>query len=144
MTLATHVDIDAPPERVWAVLTDFEQHPRWNPFIRHISGAVEKGARLHVVLGPPDSKPMTFKPTVTRAEPARALSWLGTLVAKWVFAGEHTFRLEPLADGGTRFHHGETFSGLLVPFLRKSLDTDTRRGFEAMNAALKAEAEHTG
>ena len=144
MTVATQIDINAPPERVWAVLTNFEQHPRWNPFIRHISGVVEEGARLHVTLGPPDGKAMTFKPVVTRAEPAQALAWLGTLLARWVFAGEHTFLLEPLLDGGTRFHHGEKFTGLLVPFLRKSLDTDTRHGFEAMNAALKVEAEHRG
>jgi hypothetical protein len=35
----------------------------------------------------------------------------------------------------------EKFGGILVPFLRKMLDTSTRAGFEALNAALKARAE---
>ena len=140
MEIQTQIDIDAPPERVWTVLTDFERQA-WNPFLREIRGEVREGARLYVRLGPPDGSVNTFKPVVTRVEPDRAFSWLGTLGAGWVFRGEHSFRLEPLGAGRTRFHHGEVFGGLLVPLLRKSLDTDTRRGFEAMNRALKAEAE---
>ena len=123
MQVQTQVDIDAPPERVWAVLTDVERQA-WNPFLREIRGEVREGARLLVRLGPPGGKANTFKPVVTRAEPGRALSWLGTLGA-----------------GRTRLHHGETFGGVLVPLLRRSLDTDTRRGFEAMNEALKVEVE---
>lgn len=84
---------------------------------------------------------MTFKPVVTHVEPARSFSWLGTLVGSWLFRGEHRFRLEPLGPGRTRFHHGEMFGGVLVPLLRKSLDTDTRWGFEMMNEALKAKVE---
>ncbi len=37
--------------------------------------------------------------------------------------------------------HSEYFNGILVRLLRKSLDTDTREGFEAMNRGLKARAE---
>lgn len=128
MTVQTHIDIDASPGRVWAVLTDFARYPAWNPFIREIRGEAREGARLHVRLGPPDGTPTTFTPVVTRAGPGREFSWLGTLVASWVFSGEHRFRLETLGDGQTRFHHGEAFDGALVPLLRKRLDTDTRRG----------------
>ena len=141
MEIQTQIDIDAPPKRVWAVLTDFERHPTWNPFIREIRGEPREGAQLYVRLAPPDGKPMTFKPVVTSAEPNRAFAWLGKLFASWVFAGAHRFRLEPLAADWTRFHHGEAFSGLLVPLIKRRLDTDTRRGFELMNEALKAEAE---
>ena len=138
--IQTHIDIDASPERVWEVLTDFPTHPSWNPFIREISGEVREGAELRVVLGP-RGKPVTFRPTVVEAEAPRALVWLGTFGGAWLFRGEHRFRLEALPDGGTRFHHGEAFGGLLLPLLRTSLDTETRAGFEAMNAALKARAE---
>ena len=141
MQIQTHIDIDAAPERVWAVLTDFTRHPSWNPFIREIRGEVREGARLYVRLGPPDGKPMTFKPVVTQAEHGRSFAWRGTLLAAWVFSGEHAFRLEALGPARTRLHHGEVFGGLLVPFLKRSLNTDTRRGFELMNEALKREAE---
>jgi hypothetical protein len=37
--------------------------------------------------------------------------------------------------------HAEQFSGVLVRLLRKSLDTQTHAGFEALNTALKTRAE---
>ncbi|MEM1270336.1 MAG: SRPBCC domain-containing protein [Bacteroidota bacterium] len=141
MTLSTYIDIDAPTDQVWAALMDFESYPQWNPFIREIRGEARRGARLFVRLGPAGKSPMTFKPAVTSVEPNRKFAWLGTLVAGWLFSGEHTFELEPLGSGSTRFHHRETFSGLLLPLLRNSLDTDTRAGFEQMNEALKARVE---
>ena len=141
MNIQTQIDIDALPEQVWSVLIDFQRYPDWNPFIREIRGEIQKGAKLYVRLGPPDGKPMTFKPVLTSAEPARSLSWLGTLFVPWLFQGEHKFLFEPIGSVGTRFYQSETFGGVLVPFFRKSLDTDTRRGFELMNEALKVEAE---
>jgi len=44
------------------------------------------------------------------------------------------------AGDDTRLRHSESFSGVLVPFLRKML-ARTEEGFNQMNAALKARAE---
>ena len=46
--LHTEIEIAAPPERVWAVLTDFGSYPEWNPFIRQISGHPAVGSHLDV------------------------------------------------------------------------------------------------
>ncbi|HEX7339909.1 MAG TPA: SRPBCC domain-containing protein [Rhodanobacteraceae bacterium] len=141
MQLHTHIDVAASPQRLWSVLTDFRRFPEWNPFIRSIQGSLRKGAKLDVRLGPPGGDIMAFKPMVTRVEPGRVLAWLGVLAAPWLFRGEHVFRLEPLEGGHTRMHQSETFGGLLLPLLRRRLEVDTRRGFEAMNKALKARVE---
>jgi hypothetical protein len=61
-----------------------------------------------------------------------------------LFDGEHFFKLEPKSNTQVVFHQGEVFSGLLVPFLRRSLDGATKQGFVAMNEALKREAESQG
>src|SRR3972149_2322813 len=42
--------------------------------------------------------------------------------------------------GGSRFLHGETFTGLLVPFM-DGLLRKTERGYALMNQALKARVE---
>jgi hypothetical protein len=142
LTLRTEIDIAAPAARVWDVLTDFAAFPQWNPFIRRIDGVLAPRSRLVVRIQPPGGRPMTFRPTVLRVEPERELAWRGRTFVPGLFDGEHVFTLEP-RGASVRFVHGETFSGLLVPVLRRSLETTTRQGFEAMNRALKARVEGT-
>ena len=135
----TRVEIAAPAARVWGVLTDFARFSEWNPFITRIEGVPEPGARLRVQIKPPGKSAMTFTPTVLVARPEKELRWLGRLLVPGLFDGEHAFELESRADGCS-FRQSERFAGLLVPFFGGMLEA-TRRGFEAMNAALKRRAE---
>ncbi len=137
----TEIEIDAPDQKVWRVLTDFAAYPEWNPFVRRVEGQVRVAARLHVTIQPSGAKGMSFRPTVLVAEPNRELRWLGHLWLPGIFDGEHSFSIEPLGEGRVRFVHWERFKGLLVPFLSNMLDGDTQRGFEEMNRALKLCAE---
>jgi hypothetical protein len=79
--LRAEIEIGAPPERVWQVLTDFGAYPEWNPFIRSIEGEPRVGSRLKVRIQPPGARAMTFRPTVRAAKPARELRWLRPPVA---------------------------------------------------------------
>ena len=139
--LHSEVEINAPAERVWQLLTDFASYPQWNPFIRSISGTPATAERLEVRIEPPDGRGMTFKPTVLNAEPNRELRWLGHLLVPGLFDGEHSLAIQPLEENRVRFVQRETFRGLLVPLFSRSLDNNTRRGFEKMNRALKERAE---
>jgi hypothetical protein len=139
--LHTEIEIQASPERVWSVLTDFQSFPEWNPFIRQAKGEVREGTRLEVNLQPSGARGMTFRPQVLRAEPGRELRWLGHLLVPGLFDGEHVFRIEPLGEDRVRFVQEEKFTGLLVTLFASGLDRDTRRGFEEMNRALKERAE---
>ncbi len=139
--LHTETEIEAPVERVWDLLTDFASYHQWNPFIRSISGQPVPGERLEVRLEPPGGRGMTFKPKVLNAEPNHELRWLGHLLVPGLFDGEHSFTIQPLEENRTRFIQREAFKGLLVPLFARSLDNNTRRGFEEMNRALKERAE---
>jgi hypothetical protein len=139
--LHSEIEIDAPAERVWHLLTDFASYPRWNPFIRRISGEPARGERLEARIEPPGGLGMTFKPKVLNAEPNRKLRWLGHLLVPGLFDGEHSFAIEPLEENRVRFIQREAFKGLLVPLFARSLETNTQRGIEEMNRALKERAE---
>ena len=139
--LHSEIEIDASAERVWGVLANFASYPQWNPFIRHISGELKVGERFEVRLEPPDSRGITLRPTVLRAEPNRELRWLGHLFVPGLFDGEHSLFIQPLEENRVRFIQSEMFKGVLVPLLARSLDTNTLRGFEEMNGALKERAE---
>lgn len=139
--LETEIEINAPAERVWKVLTDFHAHPIWNPFIKELRGKPAVGEKLRVFIQPPGGKGMVFKPTVLTADDNRELRWLGKLFISGLFDGEHYFRIESVDEDRVRFIQGEIFSGPLVRLFAKSLDTGTLAGLREMNDALKKRAE---
>jgi len=139
--LYTEIEIDASAETVWDILLDFTRYPAWNPFVTSIEGPAVEGERITIHLEPPSGKTMTFKPTVVSCEEPWEFAWLGHLFIPGIFDGKHIFEIAAHGKGKVQFVQREEFRGLIVPLLWKSLDTDTRSGFEAMNIALKARAE---
>lgn len=41
--LRTEIEIKAPPEKVWEILTDLARYPEWNPFFHHAVGTLKVG-----------------------------------------------------------------------------------------------------
>jgi len=140
MQLRTEIDINAPREKVWTVLTDFARYHEWNPFITHIAGELRAGSRLELTISPPESGEMAFRPDVVVCNPGEELRWRGKLLFMGLCDGEHFFRLSDGAAGGTKFVHGEDFTGLFVRFLNNKF-TQVARGFVYMNTALKKRVE---
>jgi hypothetical protein len=140
--LDSMIDIDAPAERVWQVLTDFGAYPAWNPFIVRADGAAEEGSRLTVRMQPVGARGVTLTPTVLEAVDGRRLRWFGRLWLPRIFDAEHVFTVDARPDGGTRLRQSELFRGVLVPLMARSLDRHTLPAFVAMNEALKQRAEH--
>src|SRR3712207_3408729 len=139
--LRSEAAIQASPQRVWEILTDFRAYPEWNPFIPRITGSLETGARLDVQLQPPGGRGVRMRPTVQAVEPSRELRWLGHLGIPGLFDGEHRFRIEAVGADRVRFVQEERFTGLLAPLVLRFVERSTQQGFEAMNQALKARAE---
>jgi hypothetical protein len=139
--LHSEIEIYASAERVWRLISDFPSYPQWNPFIRRITGEPTTGERLEVRIEPPGGRGMTFRPTVLNAEPNLELRWLGHLLVPGLFDGEHALTIQPLEEHRVSFVQREVFRGLLVPLFARSLDNNTKRGFEEMNHALKERAE---
>ena len=137
----TEIEIDATPDAVWSVLVDFASYPQWNPFIRSIQGAALAGTSLVARIQPSGASGMTFRPTVLMADPPREFRWLGKLLVRGLFDGEHRFAIRELPGGRSRFEQSERFTGLLVALFRGALDRDTKRGFAEMNLALKQRVE---
>jgi hypothetical protein len=134
----TEIEINASPEKVWGILTDFARYEEWNPFIVKAAGKAEQGTTIKIHIKTPAGKKREYHPKITKAERGRELRWMGK---SWVLNGEHIFIIEPLQEGCVWLVHREAFDGLLTSFFGKSLDTDIKQGLEEMNRALKARAE---
>ena len=138
--LRTEIEIQASPEKVWKILTDLDKYPNWNTFICHAVGKAEIGKTVDIDFQP-DGKGLKLHCTVARYQPNRELSWKYHATHLLLFRGEHIFTIEPLGENQVRFIDREEFNGLLVFTQAKDIDTNTRRGFESMNKALKVRAE---
>ena len=136
----TEIEINAPDDIIWNIITDFDGYSRWNPFIKEISGIPEEESQIEVFIKPPNSNGMKFRPRIIKYEPKKELGWLGRLWILKLFDGEHSLIIKKIDDNKTLFIQKERFHGLLVPLLSNLLK-NTKSGFELMNNALKQEAE---
>jgi hypothetical protein len=141
--ISTSIDIAAPSSRVWEVLMNFPAYSDWNPFIRQIAGSTNPGSKLQLTVQPEGGSAMSFVPEVLVCMPEREFRWRGRVLFKGVFDGEHALKLTESTAAACTFAQEETFSGVLVPLImRGAMLAGTEAGFEAMNRALKARAEH--
>lgn len=140
-SIRSAIEIRAPLEAVWQILTDFSAYPEWNPHIRQVRGKPRVGGRLTIRSHPQGGRPVVLRPVVTTWSPPTELRWRGTFVSRLLFSGEHGFKLEQLAGTRVRFHQDETFSGLLVPLYARLRLPKTREGFAQANEALRERAE---
>lgn len=138
--LSVEIIIRAPKEKVWAILTDFDNYHTWNPFIISSAGKAVVGTRLRNVMRN-GGKDFTFKPKLLAVQENVHFEWLGNLLIPGIFDGRHYFRIEDIGNGQVKLTQGEHFSGILSGMLLKSMGEDTRRNFIAMNEALRQRAE---
>lgn len=135
--ISTQINIKSSPDKVWTVLTNFKNYPNWNPFIQSIEGEVAIGKRFNAVIQAPNNKAMKFSPKVLVFDTNREFKWLGHLLIKGLFDGEHRFQLVANSNGSTTFIQSEKFTGILVPLFKSMLEKDTLLGFQLMNNKLK-------
>lgn len=135
--IITEIEIQSPVKKVWETFIANNTWSSWNPFIIRSEGQLKTGQRITNTMAMPGRKPMTFRPTILSVDPNKELRWLGHLLIPGLFDGEHYFLFEESAKG-TRFVHGEKFTGLLLFTVNME---DIRRSFVALNEALKKRVE---
>jgi len=136
MTCATTIDVRATPARIWSLLTNAADVPRWSSTVTRLTGTIAQGEKL--ALEVPAAPGRTFTPKVTRLEAERVMEWSDGFAP--MFRGVRTFTLEPRPDGTTAFSMIEVFSGVMLPMIKRSLP-DFGPSFVAYATDLKREAE---
>jgi uncharacterized protein YndB with AHSA1/START domain len=128
------LEIAAPPETVWAVLTDFAHWPDWNKDVKSMSfdGPLEPGSTFRWKAGPG-----TIVSTLEQVDPPRYVRWRGKTMS---ITAIHEWRLQE-RDGGTHVETEESFSGALASLMRGSLQKTLDTSLEGGLGYLKAEAE---
>jgi hypothetical protein len=134
------IGIQAPPEAIWAVISDIEGWEAWNPIYPKAQGTLRIGSPLTLELALDGRRPQTIRPVILDWIPNEQIHWrltaLGGLVKTTRF-----LEIEKLTDTGCIFANGEVFAGALGPSAVRSLRGPIRKGFAAMSEAVKARVE---
>jgi hypothetical protein len=128
--------VDAPPNAVWAILTDAPAYAQWDSGVQEVEGPIAPGEKIKVVS---EANPgRAFPVKVTEFEPGRSMVWSGGMPLG-LFKGVRTFTLAP-EGAGTRFAVREEYTGPLLPLIWRSMP-DLGPSFEQFARGLKARAE---
>jgi len=131
------VNIESSPSRIWALLTDAENFPRWNSTVTAIDGAIRDGRQIRIHVPGTDR---TFTPRISNVVRDTRMTWTGGFAP--LFKGVRTFELVPQPGGSTMFVMQERFAGLMLPIVGRAMP-DFGPVFERYAADLKREAERT-
>lgn len=134
----TSIAIEAPAERVWALLTDASSWLSWNPTVEKIEGRIAPGETVKVFAK--ISPGRAFPVKVVSFTPPQRMVWSSGMPFG-LFKGERTFTLTPRGRT-TEFSMLEEFTGLLAPLIGLSIP-DLQPAFDEFAAALKARAERS-
>jgi hypothetical protein len=134
---ASEIEIEAPVDVVWQVLTDVERWPAWNPEVRWVSlqGPVAPGAEFRWKAGPG-----TISSTLGEVDAPHRIAWTGTTLG---VGAAHVWRLHE-RDGGTLVQTEEAFTGVVARLLRrwlhKTLDAALANGLRHLKSEAEARA----
>ena len=136
-TFQAATSIEAPAERVWALLVDVARWPAWNTTVDKVDGHVVLGAAVtvHAKLSPGRAFPVK----VAELDAPRRMVWRGGMPLG-LFVGTRTFTIAPQSGGRVAFEMREEFKGLLAPLITKSIP-DLQPAFEEFARCLKTAAE---
>jgi uncharacterized protein YndB with AHSA1/START domain len=128
--------IDAPVERVWALLADVDEQARWNETLQSIEGDIREGGQVSLVAKRNPKR--TFKLAVSDVRAPSHMAWSDGMPLG-LFKALRTFDLAAEGDG-TRFTMTETYSGPMAGLVTRSIPdmTDT---FGVYADALQRAAE---
>lgn len=141
MEQSISVEIAAPPERVWDVLSDVGSWSGWIPTVTSVErldeGPLRVGSRARI--SQPRIPPTEY--AVTELEPGRSFTWVATGPGVRTTARHD---LEPLADGGTRVRLSVAQEGGLGSLMGRFYRGLTDRYLANEAQGLKARCEGTG
>ena len=134
------LEIEAPPEVVWEVLTDFPRYAEWNPFVVDCKSTLEPGSpidlRVKLFTHPQDQREW-----MTEHVPGRRFAYRMKPFPLGALSSARSHDIESAGPRKTRYRSHFELRGWLVPVVRVVLGARLARGFDGMSNAIKDRAE---
>lgn len=130
----SYVVVQASLQTIWAVLTDFERWPAWNPEVTRMTlrGHLLPGTVFEWTAGRNH-----IRSRITAVDPPRLISWTGRTMG---ISARHVYLLEVLDSGATLVCTAESFDGRLARLFRRRLAANLEATLQRGLSRLAAEA----
>jgi hypothetical protein len=135
MEYSIGVNVKAKTDKVWAIMTNATDFPRWNSTVKSIEGKIASGETIKLVAVISPNR--TFNLHIVEFIPEKKMVWSD---GNAMFKGVRTYKTTSKSDGSTDFTMSEEYTGLMMPMIAGSLP-DFTATFEKYASDLKKEAE---
>jgi hypothetical protein len=138
-TVYTEVSINAPPERVWSVLRDFEKMGEWSTSLKSIRGDINNGATVQVEFQFGDQ---LLKPAHNLIyKEGEAFGWADPIDILPGLHDFHLYRVVAINANQTRFIQTDQFVGKNAQIKPVELAQQVLPLYQAFNLQLKNKVE---
>lgn len=138
----TEIEIQAPPEKVWSIITDIDKWQEWSPTINASAGQAEVGSAVTITMMSKEAGKdgPNYSPTIIQMDEPRYFHWRAHMMAGFIFTNDKIIELEE-TETGTKVTHKETFRGLMAVLMKGQMENGVPPMLTMMNDALKQLAE---
>ncbi len=138
----TEIEINASPEEVWSVLTDWEKLEEWSSSFVGISvDNMVKGDSFNVYFkNPITGGRLEFERVCTEYEEGKQFSWSGELTSHG-FTDNHKFIVEPTESGTTLFKQEDGIHGTHSKLVNMITKPHMKSMYEQFDKQLKSRVE---
>lgn len=133
-------DVEAAPAVVWEVITDLDRYGQWNPFVLECRSTLNPGDPIHMLV-------QIGKGTRRQEEimhdwhDGQGFSYCMKPAPLGALSSFRSHRIEPLANGGSRYHSSFELKGWLAPVVRSLLGSKLEAGFAGMSRGIRDRAQ---
>lgn len=140
-TVFTEIEIDAKPEQVWNVLTDWNKLKEWSSSFIGISvNKPVKGERfVSYFKNPVTGKAIELEHVCTDYEEGKKFGWSGDIIGK--VTDHHIYSVEPTQNGTTIFRQEDGLHGPHSKFFNLLAKHKMTAMYKKFNKELKMRVE---
>ena len=128
------MEIDAAPDAILGMLTNFDGYPRWNPILRRMTP--DREDRIWVTMHPPGLVPLRLTMRKARADCPTRLVLSGYWLHPLLLNVDHQMEIEP-GNGRTVLRQTIRFTGWSQKLFPDFMMLPIKAGFQRMNEAIR-------
>lgn len=135
------VEINAPIDLVWDILTDLESYPDWNPFTTHAESSLRVGEKVKLHVNLPKRGDRKHVEEVRSISKPNQMVWKAKYGGSMMLKKRREQNLEKINRTTCTYQTSDAFYGTVTPIVLSLFEDDLVNGFNDMAYALKDRAE---